>query len=115
MADYIHWKNKLSTEELKDYSIKYYKGLGTSTADEAREYFSNLNKHLIPFSYEGDHDFERLDMAFRSHRASDRRQWLLKHLENENVKDDKNLLPNSTISISNFVDKELVLFSPLNK
>eukprot|EP00944_MAST-04C_sp_MAST-4C-sp1_P008622 g8622.t1 len=111
LADYVNWKNKLSTEDLKDYSIKYYKGLGTSTADEAREYFSNLDKHLIPFSYEGDHDFERLDMAFRSHRASDRRQWLLKHLESEHGEGDENFLRNSKISISNFVDKELVLFS----
>ena len=31
------------------YNIKYYKGLGTSTAKEAKEYFSDLKKHIIQF------------------------------------------------------------------
>lgn len=30
---------------LKGWKVKYYKGLGTSTAKEAKEYFSKINTH----------------------------------------------------------------------
>jgi DNA topoisomerase II len=33
----------------KGFTIKYYKGLGTSTSAEAKEYFSDLGTHLINF------------------------------------------------------------------
>jgi DNA topoisomerase-2 len=31
----------------KNFKIKYYKGLGTSTAKEAKEYFSSIDTHRI--------------------------------------------------------------------
>ena len=115
MANYNKWKTSLTDEELRTFNVKYYKGLGTSTADEARSYFSHLDKHLVPFSHvgDGDRDFERLDMAFRGHRAADRREWLLGHLENEKTKEDGDgrLRLQSKVPISKFVDDELVLFS----
>ena len=43
--DYETWK----TQEPKGYSIKYYKGLGTSTAKEAKEYFTDLESKLINY------------------------------------------------------------------
>ena len=43
--DYETWKNEM----LKGYSIKYYKGLGTSTAKEAKEYFTNIEHKLINY------------------------------------------------------------------
>jgi len=36
---------------LKGYQIKYYKGLGTSTAKEAKDYFAKLDQHQIQFVY----------------------------------------------------------------
>lgn len=49
LTDYRAWENHLvnSGGDLQHYKIKYYKGLGTSTASEAKEYFSNLNRHVI--------------------------------------------------------------------
>jgi len=38
--------------------------LGTSTNKEAKEYFSDLKKHLIDFYYQGEIDFELINMAF---------------------------------------------------
>ena len=38
LTDYHNWKMK----NTKKCSIKYYKGLGTSTSKEAKEYFTNL-------------------------------------------------------------------------
>lgn len=49
IPEYMSWK-----EEHNDgagWKIKYYKGLGTSTAAEAKDYFSNLAKHQIDFAW----------------------------------------------------------------
>ena len=40
--------------------MKYYKGLGTSTAKEAKEYFSDMERHRIPFKYAGPEDDDAL-------------------------------------------------------
>jgi DNA topoisomerase-2 len=36
--------------------VKYYKGLGTNTAAEGKEYFRDLSKHCKPFIYEDSID-----------------------------------------------------------
>lgn len=43
MPEYEAWKESLG-HNLRGWSIKYYKGLGTSTAKEAKEYFANLGE-----------------------------------------------------------------------
>ena len=43
--------------------MKYYKGLGTSTAKEAKEYFSDMDLHRIPFQYKGPEDDEAIDIV----------------------------------------------------
>ena len=57
-------------------STKYYKGLGTSTAAEAREYFEKLPHHRTQFSWGGAPDADAIDMAFSVNRAPDRKSWL---------------------------------------
>ena len=42
IRDYKEWSK---TVNIKLWRIKYYKGLGTSTAEEGREYFENINRH----------------------------------------------------------------------
>ena len=54
-TEYNSWKDKAG--DLSAYKIKYYKGLGTSTAAEAKEYFSNLDKHVIHFEKKDDDCF----------------------------------------------------------
>jgi len=49
MTDYEKWKD---TPESLNYKIKYYKGLGTSTALEAREYFVDIQTKLINYLWE---------------------------------------------------------------
>ena len=48
LTDYEEWL-KSKDGNLKGYRVKYYKGLGTSTAAEAKEYFKQLDKHVISF------------------------------------------------------------------
>jgi DNA topoisomerase-2 len=50
IADYERWEQENSK---KGFTIKYYKGLGTSTAKEAKDYFSDLLKHVITFKHSG--------------------------------------------------------------
>jgi DNA gyrase/topoisomerase IV subunit B len=45
IPDYEEWKNTIP----KGYQIKYYKGLGTSSAKEAREYFTDIEEKLINY------------------------------------------------------------------
>jgi hypothetical protein len=43
---------------------RYYKGLGTSTAEEGKEYFSNLPVHRRNFAWAGEEDAAAITMAF---------------------------------------------------
>ena len=59
--EYEEWKEG---RELKGWKIKYYKGLGTSTSEEAREYFGNIDLHRKNFLYKGPEDDKAIVMAF---------------------------------------------------
>ena len=55
-------KNEKRNKNIKVFKIKYYKGLGTSTSKEAKEYFSNIEHHGIDFDYNDEKDDESIDM-----------------------------------------------------
>lgn len=88
------------------WRAKYYKGLGTSTAKEAKEYFSDMVRHTIEFQYNGEHDDRSIDLAFNKKRADDRKTWINEYDEKDFV--DHNA---SQLSYSDFVHKELVQFA----
>jgi hypothetical protein len=46
------------------WRLKYYKGLGTNTSDEGKEYFSKLPLHRKTFVWSGRQDAEAINMAF---------------------------------------------------
>ena len=48
LQDYNEWKTKTGNNG-KGWDIKYYKGLGTSTAKEAKEYFRDIDTNKIEF------------------------------------------------------------------
>jgi len=50
IPEYEKWAEPI---DLKGYKVKYYKGLGTSTSAEAKEYFKAIDKHKITFKYSG--------------------------------------------------------------
>lgn len=54
LPEFEHWRE--TTENAHSWKVKYYKGLGTSTAKEAKEYFSDMERHRIPFKYSGPDD-----------------------------------------------------------
>jgi len=94
------------TQNLKGWKIKYYKGLGTSTAKEAKEYFSRIRDHTIQFKYRGQQDDEAIDLAFNKAKANDRKEWMGRF-------DVANFVDHSvkTLEFTEFINKELILFS----
>ena len=57
-------------------SIKYYKGLGTSTSAEAREYFKKIQDLTVKFDMDIMTD-KSIILAFDKKKADDRKSWLL--------------------------------------
>tara|TARA_B100001540_G_scaffold69824_1_gene62921 strand:- start:12035 stop:15562 length:3528 start_codon:yes stop_codon:yes gene_type:complete len=101
MSDYENWLEKNSNK--KNWKIKYYKGLGTSKDDEAKEYFRNMKKITYKYNEESD---ENLDLAFNKKRSDDRKTWLLNYDKN-NVLDYNKL----NINYDTFINKEFIHYS----
>eukprot|EP01041_Mallomonas_annulata_P004201 gene4201-8354_t len=103
IPEYQTWREL--HEEGKGWKIKYYKGLGTSTSAEAKEYFSNLQTHEIDFVWDELSD-NVIDMAFSKKRVEDRKQWLLALEAGTHID-----YAVDQISYDKFVNHELILFS----
>jgi DNA topoisomerase II len=73
IPEYLQWAEG---KNLKGWKIKYYKGLGTSTAKEAKEYFSAIDHHQIEFEYLDEEDVQVIDLAFNKKLAEKRKEWL---------------------------------------
>ena len=100
-GEYQEWKQNNDT---KNWNIKYYKGLGTSTGKEFREYFQK--KKIVGFEHNGKNSDDAIDMVFNKSRADDRKNWL------ENYNRDLYLNTNNTcVHYEEFIDKELIHFS----
>ena len=59
--------------------VKYYKGLGTSTSAEAKEYFKQIDKLTVAFGAD-KHMNESMSLAFAKAQADDRKGWLTRHM-----------------------------------
>ena len=49
-GEYAQWKESLPQKNTKGWNLKYFKGLGTSTATEFKDYFAN--KKIVEFAYD---------------------------------------------------------------
>ncbi|KAI8140715.1 DNA topoisomerase [Fennellomyces sp. T-0311] len=85
---------------------KYFKGLGTSSRKDAHEYFSALDVHMKEFIVPDAEDRKLIDMAFNKKKASDRKEWLTGYSSDIYIDHSVN-----KIKISDFVNRELMLFS----
>jgi hypothetical protein len=70
IPEFNAWKDSNS---FSGWKIKYYKGLGTSTPAEAREWFKDL--HEIKYEWDDKTD-ESISLAFDKKRSDDRKEWL---------------------------------------
>ena len=91
----------------KSWRIKYYKGLGTSTSKEAKEYFKSIKQNTVDMLWTDEAvETNLVDMCFNKKRADDRKQWIVSHEEGSFVN-----FNSESMSVSDFITKELVLFS----
>lgn len=105
MPEYEEWRNSLGNST-QGWSVKYYKGLGTSTSAEAKEYFAALTDHRKIFKYNGEDDDKAITMAFSKKKAEERKEWMNNHIASTFL--DQNT---REINYADFINKELILFS----
>lgn len=108
-SEYDAWKATQTAaggaEALRGWHTKYYKGLGTSTAAEAREYFASMN--TVEYTWDEKSD-GAIDLAFNKKRSDDRKTWLetfdaRRHLEIT--------AGGVSVDYSRFIHDELIHFS----
>lgn len=103
MPEYESWKQGNAE---KGWQHKYYKGLGTSNEQDAKVYFSDLDKHLKKFHVMDTEGKDLVELAFSKKKADERKEWL-------RLFKPGTYLDHSTAEITypDFVNKELILFS----
>ena len=92
------------------WKVKYYKGLGTSTSAEAREYFKQIQDLTVRFDMDKMTDAS-IVLAFDKKKADARKVWLL---ENTAKDADQLEVPYGSVKqldITDFIHKDLVNFS----
>ena len=100
-GEYELWKD---ANDINGWNVKYYKGLGTSTGKEFREYFKD--KKIVSFEHNGEICDNAIDKVFNKKRANDRKEWLEDYDRKIYLDTNK-----STVSYEDFINKELIHFS----
>jgi DNA topoisomerase-2 len=101
-GEYDAWKEV--NDGGKSWKVKYYKGLGTSTGKEFREYFEK--KKIVGFTHSGKPCDDAIDMVFNKKRADDRKDWL-EDYDRESYLDTNQ----EAVGYEDFINKELIHFS----
>ena len=86
------------------WNVKYYKGLGTSTGKEFKEYFEH--KKIVDFVHSGDVCSDAIDMVFNKKRADDRKTWLSTYSRDRYL---DTLQP--SVTYEKFIHDEMIHFS----
>ena len=92
------------------WRIKYYKGLGTSTSAEAREYFKKIQDLTVKFDMDTMTD-DSIVLAFDKKKADARKSWLLESTAKEAGQLEVSYGKVKQLDITDFVHKDLVNFS----
>jgi DNA topoisomerase-2 len=103
-GEYEAWKRTLGPTGTSGWTIKYFKGLGTSTSAEFKEYFAN--KKIVDFVYTGSACDNDIDKIFNKKRADDRKEWLENYNKNAYLDTSK-----KDVSYKDFINNEMIHFS----
>lgn len=104
MGDYHEWVRGPGAGAGGGHDIKYYKGLGTSTSAEAKQYFRDLK--MANYRWTGEVSRDAIDLAFNKVRANDRKRWLMAYDKARGL--DFGL---ADVPFPDFVHKDLIHFS----
>ncbi|KAL8171489.1 hypothetical protein V2J09_023293 [Rumex salicifolius] len=106
MHEYDAWVESLNGN-MNGWTIKYYKGLGTSSSTEGKEYFKDLDRHKKDFVWSDDsQDTDAIELAFSKKKIEARKNWLRQYEPGSGL-DSKD----KYIKYTDFVHKELIQFS----
>jgi|LauGreDrversion4_2_1035121.scaffolds.fasta_scaffold00759_3 DNA topoisomerase-2 len=106
-GEYRAWKEgdaAAASANTTGWNIKYYKGLGTSTGKEFKEYFEH--KKIVDFVHSGDVCNDAIDMVFNKKRADDRKTWLSTYSRDRYL---DTLQP--SVTYEKFIHDEMIHFS----
>jgi len=119
IQDYETWKRE--TTGSSSWRVKYYKGLGTSSAAEAKEYFRDLKNNKVGYTYDNSvdsEDYVNLELAFSESKKTNtdkRKEWISETMKliDEQKKTGKLIVDynEKTVSVKTFVKGELALHS----
>ena len=101
-GEYEAWKKSIGGNT-NGWTIKYFKGLGTSTSVEFKEYFAN--KKIVDFVYNEITD-DTIDKIFNKKRPEDRKTWLENYDKSAFLDTSK-----SNVSYTEFIDNDMIHFS----
>lgn len=101
LKDYRAFRATLAHEK---WTFKYYKGLGTSTSQEFKEYFRQLEQMTRYYEWDAD---EPLVMVFHKAQANARKDWLQTYDPEETLE----YYQGNRIRLTDFVHKDLKHFS----
>ena len=100
-GEYLTWKE---ANPAQGWTIKYFKGLGTSTAAEFKDYFAH--KKIVDFVYNGQISDDTIDKVFNKKRPDDRKTWLQNRVKTSYLDTNQ-----PQVQYENFFDKEMIHFS----
>ncbi|KAL8673642.1 MAG: hypothetical protein Q9168_001948 [Polycauliona sp. 1 TL-2023] len=104
IPEYEAWKEDHKAE--RGWEHKYYKGLGTSNDEDAQVYFHDLDRHLKEFHSMQEGESRLIELAFSKKMADERKEWLRQFKPGTYLDHSS-----SMITYTDFVNKELILFS----
>lgn len=102
-GEYLDWKNK--TPNFKSWTVKYYKGLGTSKDVDVKDDYND--PHVVNCVYDDNAD-DAMKLAFDRKLSDKRKEWINNWHQNLNlaVTDDQN--------ISDFINDDFIEYSVAN-
>ncbi|KAH9186437.1 hypothetical protein AeNC1_011587 [Aphanomyces euteiches] len=103
VPEYEAWKTEHPQQK---HHVKYYKGLGTSTSKEGKEYFQALADHQVGFTWKSPEDGDALAMVFSKDRVAERKVWLSQSNPRDFIFERLSEMP-----LGQFVHSELIQFS----
>ena len=103
-GEYETWKQSFGAEGPKGWNVKYFKGLGTSTAAEFKGYFEK--KKIVDFVYSGTNSDNSIDKVFNKKRTDDRKTWLGDYDKTAYLDTS-----NPVVNYEQFIDREMIHFS----
>ncbi|KAF0931955.1 hypothetical protein E2562_007456, partial [Oryza meyeriana var. granulata] len=76
MPEYKSWEESHPGADSSGWSIKYYKGLGTSTFEEGRQYFKDIAIDQRHFIWVDEEDDKAIEIAFSNKQVEERKEWI---------------------------------------